>query len=308
MVNQVVNDSGEQLDAIFAALADTTRRGILTQLARSGTATVGELAEPYPISAPAISKHIRVLEEAGLIEREVDGRVHRCRLTTARLEEVSRWIDRTRRFWESQFRNLDARAPAGGAPRVAQERLDFDSDKARLVRARMKGRQHHMKMIDPILMELDQEASTTRKLLERVPANQLGWRPHAKSRTLGALANHIAVAQARVANAIQTATYDLSNREAPAPDSLEGILENFDASTAEARRLLASMSDEDLMSMWEGQAGGRTVFKSPKIGVIRAIVMNHIIHHRGQLTVYLRQLDVPLPSVYGPTADENPFM
>src|ERR1700688_3404054 len=106
IVNPLVNDSGQQLDAIFAALADATRRGILTQLARSGTATVGELAEPYPISAPAISKHIRVLEEAGLIEREVDGRVHRCRLTASRLEEVSRWIDRTRHFWESQFDSL----------------------------------------------------------------------------------------------------------------------------------------------------------------------------------------------------------
>jgi uncharacterized damage-inducible protein DinB len=165
-----------------------------------------------------------------------------------------------------------------------------------------------MKMIDPILMELDQEAATTRKLLERVPSNQLGWRPHAKSRTLGELASHISVAQGSVAKAIQSSPYDFANREAAVPESVDGILANFDASTAEAKRLLGNMSDEDLMSVWEGQAGGRTVFKSPKIGVIRAIVMNHLIHHRGQLTVYLRQLDVPLPTVYGPTADENPFM
>lgn len=164
-----------------------------------------------------------------------------------------------------------------------------------------------MKMIDPILMELEQEAATTRRLLERVPETHLGWKPHAKSRSLGELAGHIAVAQARVANAIQTPTYDLSNREAPAPDSVEAILANFDASTAEAKQLLGNMSDEDLMSIWEGKAGGKTVFSAPKIGVIRAIVMNHIYHHRGQLTVYLRQLDVALPSVYGPTADENPF-
>jgi DNA-binding transcriptional ArsR family regulator len=106
IVNQLVNDSSKQLDAIFAALADATRRGILTQLARRGTVTIGELAEPYSISAPAISKHIRVLEEAGLIEREIDGRLHRCRLTASHLEDVARWIDRTRGFWESQFDSL----------------------------------------------------------------------------------------------------------------------------------------------------------------------------------------------------------
>lgn len=165
-----------------------------------------------------------------------------------------------------------------------------------------------MKMIDPILMELDQEAATTRRVLERVPQNHLGWKPHDKSRSLGALANHIAVAQARVANALQTPTYDLSNREAQAPDSVDGILANFDAATAEAKRLLGGMSDEDLMSNWQGKAGGKTVFSAPKIGVIRAIVMNHVIHHRGQLTVYLRLLDVAVPSVYGPTADDNPFV
>lgn len=165
-----------------------------------------------------------------------------------------------------------------------------------------------MKMIDPILMELDQEAATTRLLLQRVPATQLGWRPHAKSRTLGELAHHISVSQGHVAKAIQTPTYDLGQREGSTPDSVEAIIADFDASTAEARRLLGNMSDEDLMSVWEGQVGGRTVFKSPKMGVVRTIVMNHIIHHRGQLTTYLRQLDVPLPSVYGPTADENPFV
>ena len=105
IVNQLVNDPS-QLDAVFAALADATRRGILTQLARRGTATIGELAEPYPISAPAITKHIRVLEEAGLIEREIDGRLHRCRLTTSGLSDVTEWVDRTRRFWESQFDSL----------------------------------------------------------------------------------------------------------------------------------------------------------------------------------------------------------
>src|SRR5260221_12273705 len=122
-----------------------------------------------------------------------------------------------------------------------------------------------MKMIDPILMELEQEAATTRKLLERVPPAQLGWRPHAKSRTLGELASHISVAQGRVAHAIQAPTYDFANREGAVPESVDGILANFDGSTAGAKSLLGNMSDEDLMSTWEGQDGGKTGCRATKI-------------------------------------------
>jgi len=99
----MVNSSAERLDLVFGALADATRRGIVAQLARHGEATIGELGEPYDMSPPAITKHIRVLEEAGLISREIDGRVHRCRLSDTRLAEAQRWIDRTRNFWEAQF-------------------------------------------------------------------------------------------------------------------------------------------------------------------------------------------------------------
>ncbi len=101
----MVNRSAE-LDRVFHALADSTRRGILAQLARGGEASVGELAAPYDVSAPAISKHLRVLEEAGLIEREIDGRIHRCRLGSAPLSDAALWIEKTRRFWESQFDSL----------------------------------------------------------------------------------------------------------------------------------------------------------------------------------------------------------
>ena len=98
----MVNHSAE-LDRVFHALADSTRRGILAQLANDGPSSVGELADPYDVSAPAISKHLRVLEEAGLIDREIDGRVHRLRLGSKPLEEAMRWIEKTRGFWESQF-------------------------------------------------------------------------------------------------------------------------------------------------------------------------------------------------------------
>lgn len=99
-------NSSRNLDQVFHALADSTRRGILAQLARKGQSSVGELAEPYDMSAPAISKHLRVLEEAGLIERQIDGRVHRLSLGSTPLDEATRWIEQTRSFWESQFDSL----------------------------------------------------------------------------------------------------------------------------------------------------------------------------------------------------------
>lgn len=164
-----------------------------------------------------------------------------------------------------------------------------------------------MNAIDPILMELEQESVATRRLLERVPTAKLEWRPHPKARSLGELANHIAVSQQRVPKAVQTATYQLDQDDGPIPSSAEEIVTQFDRNVAEARRLLAPMTDADLMSEWSGQVAGKTVFSAPKIGVLRGILLNHTVHHRGQLSAYLRQLDVALPSIYGPTADENPF-
>lgn len=165
-----------------------------------------------------------------------------------------------------------------------------------------------MRAIDPILGEFEQESGTTRRLLERVPTEKMDWRPHPKARSLGELANHIAAVQRRIPIAIQTPTYDLGSRGAdPVSVNVAEIVAAFDANVAEAKRLLDGMTDADLMSVWEGQVGGRTVFSAPKIGVLRGILLNHTYHHRGQLSTYLRQLDVTLPSVYGPTADENPF-
>ena len=165
-----------------------------------------------------------------------------------------------------------------------------------------------MKAIDPMLIEFEQESATTRKLLERLPNDKMDWRPHPKARTLGELANHIATVQKTVPAAVQTATYDLgSGGDGVVPKDAAGIVAAFDANVAEAKRLLGRMSDQDLMSGWEGQLGGRTVFSARRLGVLRGILLNHTIHHRGQLSTYLRQLGVAIPSIYGPTADENPF-
>jgi len=165
-----------------------------------------------------------------------------------------------------------------------------------------------MNAIDPLLMEFEQESATTRRLLERVPTEKLDWRPHPKARSLGELANHIAAVQKTIPTAIQTATYDLAKgSDNTVPERAAEIVTAFDANVAEAKQQLATMTDDDLMSDWSGQVGGRTVFSAPKIGVLRGILLNHTYHHPGQLTTYLRQLDVALPSVYGPTADENPF-
>jgi uncharacterized damage-inducible protein DinB len=162
-------------------------------------------------------------------------------------------------------------------------------------------------MIDPMLMEFEQEAATTRRVLERIPSDQLGWKPHPKARSLGELAVHVATSQKNVTEALQKDTFEMARHEQAVPGTAEGIVAMFDDCTSSAKAMLGGMSDADLMSTWSLTAGGVPKFTAPKAGVVRMIVLNHIYHHRGQLSVYLRQLGVSLPSIYGPSADENPF-
>jgi uncharacterized damage-inducible protein DinB len=164
-----------------------------------------------------------------------------------------------------------------------------------------------MTAIQPILAEYEQESATTRRLLERVPNDKLGWRPHPKARSLGELAHHIAVSQQRVPKAVQKSTYELDPNDGAVPAKTSDIVEEFDRNVREAKKLLSAMTDADLMSDWSGQVKGRTVVTAPKIGIVRGILLNHTYHHRGQLSTYLRQLGVAIPSIYGATADENPF-
>lgn len=166
-----------------------------------------------------------------------------------------------------------------------------------------------MRMTDPLLAELDQESATTRRLLERVPADKLGWRPHPKARTLGQLAMHTARLPGDISELSQLDTFAFENVPSDAdPKSVKEILDAHDASIAKARKNLAAMDDSSAMKTWTGTVGGKPAVAFPRIGLIRAIALNHWYHHRGQLSTYVRQLNVPVPSIYGPSADENPFM
>ena len=166
-----------------------------------------------------------------------------------------------------------------------------------------------MPIIDLLLPEFDREMSRTRQMLERVPGDRLGWKPHPKSSDLAALATH-------VATAVEWATYTLAGDSfdfmppggppysAPKASSAAELLAMFEKCAAEARAALAAATDEKLMQPWSLLGGGHTIFTMPRIECIRDFVMNHAIHHRGQLAVYLRLLDVPVPGIYGPSADD----
>ena len=167
-----------------------------------------------------------------------------------------------------------------------------------------------MALIEGMLQELEQEAATTRRVLERVPDKQLGWRPHQKSRTLGQLALHIATVPGAVAEFVASPSPVQAPQFGPdpSPASSSELMPILDQSIAKARKVLGSMDDATLLATWRMMLGDREIFAVPRAAMLRSIMLNHWYHHRGQLTVYLRQLDVPVPSVYGPSADENPFM
>jgi uncharacterized damage-inducible protein DinB len=165
-----------------------------------------------------------------------------------------------------------------------------------------------MPIAQTLLPEFDHEMANTRRMLEVVPAADAGWRPHPKSTTLGDLAAHIATLPLWGRVTIEQTELDLG---VPANSSIARIrfttvpelLEHFDRNVREARAALAAASDADLGLPWTLKNAGRTVFTMPRAAVLRGFVLSHSIHHRGQLSVYLRLRDVPLPSLYGPTAD-----
>jgi uncharacterized damage-inducible protein DinB len=165
-----------------------------------------------------------------------------------------------------------------------------------------------MPLIDGLLQELEQEAATTRRVLDRVPGDKLGWRPHEKSRTLGELAMHIAVVPGAVARLIASPSpAQVPQFVDPPLKSSADLVPSLDESIANAKRILGGMDDQALTSTWRLMLGERELFAVPRVALLRSIMLNHWYHHRGQLTVYLRELDVTIPSIYGPSADENPF-
>lgn len=164
-----------------------------------------------------------------------------------------------------------------------------------------------MGMSDTFVMELEQEAKTTRRVLERVPADKLAWKPHPKSMSLGQLALHVAGSPGNVAQLLAANRDQPPSFGQPEAKTCDEVLAAHDASVASATAALKGWDDGKLMETWSMSAGGKTMMAMPRVGMVRAIMLNHWYHHRGQLTVYLRLLGVPLPSVYGPSADENPF-
>ncbi len=162
-----------------------------------------------------------------------------------------------------------------------------------------------MAISDSLLPEFDHEMANTRKVLERLPEDKFGWRPHQKSFTMGALATHVATLPFWATMTIERDSIDLSapmeNTEARTRAEL---LERFDRNTASARTAIAGAGDSRMLAPWSLVSGGTTLFTMPRIAVLRSFVMNHSIHHRAQLGVYLRLNDVAVPALYGPSADE----
>lgn len=160
-----------------------------------------------------------------------------------------------------------------------------------------------------LIAELEAETPATRRVLERVPAEHLGWRPHPRSMSLGQLAHHVATIPGNIAGLAAQDGFDAAQArfEPEQAASCEALLAAHAASLAQARELLAGLDEERASETWRLTHGEREVFAMPRLAVLRTLAFNHLYHHRGQLTVYLRLLDVPVPVVYGRSADENPF-
>ena len=164
-----------------------------------------------------------------------------------------------------------------------------------------------MSAIEILLQELEQEAQTTRRVLERVPSDRLTWKPHDRSMSLGQLALHIASMPGAIAEITQISPLPVPRFEQPSAKSAAELVPALERSLAKARSILQQLDDADLAKMWRVMDGDRQVMAVPVGAALRALMLNHWYHHRGQLSVYLRQVGVPVPSIYGPSADENPF-
>ena len=164
-----------------------------------------------------------------------------------------------------------------------------------------------MSTVELLLQELEQEAQTTRRVLERVPNDRLAWKPHDRSMSLGQLALHIATMPGAIAEISQTSPFPVPKFEQPSAATAAELIPTLDQSLAKARTILRPLDDADLGKVWRVVDGDREVMAIPVGAVLRSIMLNHWYHHRGQLSVYLRQVGVPVPSIYGPSADENPF-
>jgi uncharacterized damage-inducible protein DinB len=166
-----------------------------------------------------------------------------------------------------------------------------------------------IKMLEPMNGEIAQEAVTTRRVLERIPFDKIAWKPHPRSMSLGQLAMHVATIPGGVSKIAQAddSEVDPANFTPPIPKSKEEILAALDASVQTAQEYLCGMSESAASGCWRATIQGREIIAMPRSVMLRSLMLNHWYHHRGQLSVYLRMLEVPIPTIYGPSADENPF-
>jgi uncharacterized damage-inducible protein DinB len=165
-------------------------------------------------------------------------------------------------------------------------------------------------MMEPMLKEFREEVAITKRVLDRVPPDKLSWKPHPKSMSLGALALHIATVPGALARISQLDEFDAAqaNFNPPEAKTLEEIQAALDESVRTAEECVGGMSDQKAQGNWRLLVNGKQAFSRPRAEVLRSIMLNHWYHHRGQLSVYLRLLDVPVPVIYGRSADENPFV
>jgi len=165
-----------------------------------------------------------------------------------------------------------------------------------------------MPISEILLPEFDEEMKNTRKMLERVPDDRFDYKPHEKSMAMGRLASHVAELPSWAAHTLQSELLEIQPGQAPyMAKSSKQLLEDFDKNVAEGRKLIASATDADFAKIWTFKYGGQTIFAMPRAAVIRSVVMNHMIHHRAQLSVYLRLNEIEVPGMYGPSADEMKF-
>jgi uncharacterized damage-inducible protein DinB len=167
-----------------------------------------------------------------------------------------------------------------------------------------------MAISQALLPEFDMEMANARKTLERVPDGKFGWKPHEKSMTMGKLAVHIASIPTWGKMVLETPSLDVNPPdgkplEPPKLETREELLTFFDKHVPETRAALAAADDQTLMETWTLLSGGKTIFSMPRVGIMRGMIMNHLIHHRAQMGVYFRLNDIPVPSIYGPSADEG---
>jgi len=163
-----------------------------------------------------------------------------------------------------------------------------------------------MDFIDAFREDFSHEAAATRKMLERAPMNKGEWRPHAKSMTLKQLASHIVEIPKWAQPTLQLPemNFDMANYKPTLYSSMAELLAAFDTAVKDTLRLLGEASEKSLGETWRLKVDGKVVFEMPRAAVLRTMILNHMIHHRGQMSVFLRLNDVPVPQVYGPTADE----